>query len=454
MRLSLVLVLALVWAIPNSISCAATDEKPDAPPYITGRVFSKEKSEPLADALVILAEQKGEGDSDPYIDITSVLTDSNGRFIFSCPHLWEKHRPLVLLVWKHMFSWATYPVPNDVLMGIATRVIEIYLAPLYLDQNVCPTCAVAPASHPMEIFYATDRQPTGGRELTFLNAPDPGGQLHYGVCDAGIEGASARDPIAIDKGFAKGFHAYRSRAEFYDAIDKQQLRDVLVYIHGFDNSLDGACATAAQLGYNIRFQGPVLIYSWPSNHDVSKYREDEQAIQPSIPLLRDFMRELSSRPDRRLHLLAHSMGNRALLAALPTLVGGPQQRADIQDVVFAAPDVGSKDFEQKLVSGTHARRATLYASSRDLALCLSEKLNKEKRAGDADPEIDTAPGLDSIDASQVDDSLIGHSYFSENRSVLVDIRMLIQDSKAPAQRYGLDRKSKASGVYWVINPSR
>jgi hypothetical protein len=32
--------------------------------------------------------------------------------------------------------------------------------------------------------------------------------------------------------------------------------------------------------------------------------------------------------------------------------------------------------------------------------------------------------------------------------------MLIQDSKAPAQRYGLDRKSKASGVYWVINPSR
>ena len=48
----------------------------------------------------------------------------------------------------------------------------------------------------------------------------------------------------------------------------------------------------------------------------------------------------------------------------------------------------------------------------------------------------------------MDDSLIGHSYFSENRSVLVDIRMLIQDGKAPAQRYGLDRKSKTSGVYW------
>jgi hypothetical protein len=44
-----------------------------------------------------------------------------------------------------------------------------------------------------------------------------------------LRGASARDPIAIDKGVAQGFHAYHSRAEFYDAIDKQQFRDVLVF---------------------------------------------------------------------------------------------------------------------------------------------------------------------------------------------------------------------------------
>jgi hypothetical protein len=117
MRFSVVLGLTLVWAIPNSISWAANHEKPDAPPYSTGRVFSKEKSEPLADALVILADQKGEGNSDPYIDITSVLTDSNGTFIFSCPHLLEKHRPLVLLGGSTCFHGRRIPYLRTCLRG-------------------------------------------------------------------------------------------------------------------------------------------------------------------------------------------------------------------------------------------------------------------------------------------------------------------------------------------------
>src|ERR1700739_3196008 len=40
--------------------------------------------------------------------------------------------------------------------------------------------------------------------------------------------------------------------------------DVLIFIHGFDNSFEGVTQAAAKLGFDLKFDGPVIAYSWPS----------------------------------------------------------------------------------------------------------------------------------------------------------------------------------------------
>jgi len=77
-------------------------------------------------------------------------------------------------------------------------------------------------------------------------------------------------------------------------------------------------------------------------------------------------------------------------------------------------------------------RLTLYASSLDKALVASRKIHRYARAGDAGDDIVIVEGLDSIDASAVDTSLLGHSYFGDNRSVISDIYNLLRSPGQPA----------------------
>ncbi len=46
--------------------------------------------------------------------------------------------------------------------------------------------------------------------------------------------------------------------------------------------------------------------------------------------------------------------------------------------------------------------------------------------------------------------LMGHSYYSENRSVLSDIYYLIQEDRSPDKRFGLEPKLTPDGKYWIF----
>ena len=58
------------------------------------------------------------------------------------------------------------------------------------------------------------------------------------------------------------------------------------------------------------------------------------------------------------------------------------------------------------------------------------------------------PGIETIDASQVDTSLLGHSYFAEASTVLSDIYYLIRDGQRADRRFGLRRVDGEAGAHW------
>ena len=122
---------------------------------------------------------------------------------------------------------------------------------------------------------------------------------------------------------------------------------------------------------------------------------------------------------------------------------------------MAAPDIDTEvfinDLAPKLVDAS--RNTTLYASSNDKALQTSREVHGGyPRAGDAGEHLIILPGIDTIDASGVDTSFLGHSYFAEAGSILRDIKELVGLSKPAAQRtFLLPKKRRVDKqTYFVV----
>jgi len=241
-------------------------------------------------------------------------------------------------------------------------------------------------------------------------------------------------------------------------IGKTDERDVLLFIHGFNVEFDEAMKRTAQLGYDLNFKGGVTAFSWPSNGSVSGYIADLDSAKLSTNYLCNFIKLLIRDNVNKLHIIAHSMGNMVLTQALlllkeenflPNII--------INQIVLAAPDIDKDIFVNQIMPSIHGMaRLTLYASNKDKALITSRKIRKDYiRLGEGGNNIVIVDGLDSIDASKVDTSLLGHGYFAETQSLLNDMHMVLLG--IPPDKRILDERNKMiDGVdkkYWVFRSS-
>lgn len=153
------------------------------------------------------------------------------------------------------------------------------------------------------------------------------------------------------------------------------------------------------------------------------------------------------------YLIAHSMGSRGLTRALVSLVNNkPEYRSRIREIILAAPDIDAAVFKRDIVPEFVSARlpVTLYASSRDNALMASKEVHGYARAGDSGRGLVVLPGLETIDASDLDTSLLGHSYYGES-SVIGDMYRLTQLRKRASERDGLVAVSDRAGRYWKLS---
>ena len=93
---------------------------------------------------------------------------------------------------------------------------------------------------------------------------------------------------------------------------------------------------------------------------------------------------------------------------------------------------------------------TLYASAQDAALLASDAVHGYRRAGDSRQGVLVVDGIETIDATGLDESFLGHSYFSETKPILNDILEIINTSKRAARRRLLEKQQQDEGVYWKI----
>jgi esterase/lipase superfamily enzyme len=315
----------------------------------------------------------------------------------------------------------------------------------------------------VNVLFATDRRVTSEPSVKIRNEKEDSERLTYGNCDVAVErirGDSLFEFI-FDRD-AKRYYAVQQLGllphetfwkTFQLEMTGDNARDALLFIHGYNTSFDEACRRAAQVAYDIKFRGPILLFSWPSRDRFLDYKPDEEMAEWSNPHFAQFLKAALDQPGlAHLHIIAHSMGNRLLVSALRTGALTSMERSHLGALVFAAPDVNRSIFEQVRPLSWNAQNVTLYASSNDQILRISEFFNGFPRAGEIQPKIVLLPGLDSIDASEVDLTLLGHSYIGNSRAVLSDLAALIDDNKPPAERVGLHSNNQPPEPSWTILP--
>ena len=319
----------------------------------------------------------------------------------------------------------------------------------------------------VRVFYGTNRVETGEQKpnLVYGKASGP---LQYGYVDVTIpqthQLAELETPkewsdytIVVNKTEMRRKYVLLdsvwplSKDDFAAALRRQvgasTSKDVFVFVHGYNNSFEDTARRAAQLAYDLDFDGTPVMYSWPSQARLTGYFADQDMIEPSGPRLAEFLDTITAQSGaQRIHVLAHSMGNRVLLAALKTyLPKHPLQnhRPAFGQLVFTAPDVDRSDFIAgfSMLRGA-AERITLYASDSDYALRVSQIAHGGPRAGAAGDGVIRLQGLDTIDMSGLPADALGHSYFAASDGAVYDLLSLLWRGEPPNSP---QRCSKSSG---------
>lgn len=309
----------------------------------------------------------------------------------------------------------------------------------------------------VRVFFGTDRRPVTVSEAIFANEPSTNAErLSLGWCEVSIPrlvhrtGEIERPTYWTlnttdwfenpDRHFVIQARKLATQDEFRaslrQAVDLGPKKQILLFIHGYNTSFDDAVYRSAQLSVDLKFAGATVLYSWPSNAAVFRYGADRDQSISTLPAFKRFVRDLSrSSGAQTIHVIAHSMGNNALVHGLSELARDEQNPPHFRQIIMAAPDVDRDEFARLAEAFSRtADHFTLYAADNDRALGAAETLLGALRIGDSRPMF-LRRGMDSIDASSIIKGFLKHTYFADPR-ILADIERLIAEYQPPP-RFGL-----------------
>lgn len=244
-------------------------------------------------------------------------------------------------------------------------------------------------------------------------------------------------------------------------------KEVAVFIHGFNNSIDDAAFTIGEMWHFGGRKGVPIAYTWPAG---KSYAADYESCQFTIFHLKQFLRGIASCPDvEKVHLIAHSRGTDVTTTALRELnieyqSAGKNTRDELKlgNLVLCAADLDIDVVGQRIGAERLQlvpERVTLYVSQTDRALGAAANLifKSSDRLGhispsDLTPQQQKAlamfPQLQIIDA-RIKSDLIGHSYFHSNPAVSSDLILVLRDNRGPGAENGRPMIHRPDG-FWEI----
>ena len=188
--------------------------------------------------------------------------------------------------------------------------------------------------------------------------------------------------------------AFQPEDAWWDGLrDAANLRNgrVLLYVHGYRETLQTTARDTVQIGAMSNFGGPIIHYSWPSQGNLLSYAVDETNMYWDQRNFRNFLTKLARTEwVKEIVIVSHSLGARLVTPAVE-YVDRTSTNADssnISNIILASPDVDREDFERDIAEEVLAarrvnndRRVTVYASLSDRALAVSRAVHGYPRLG-------------------------------------------------------------------------
>ena len=314
-----------------------------------------------------------------------------------------------------------------------------------------------------------------GEEPGVAGASRPAGQFKLGKPQ--LIGSFPKTPYGVQQGRgrvhaerggrrrARGSRA-RAQAEVSRRLEKAPRKEVVIFIHGYNNSFDDA---AYSTGNICRFLGAdfvCVVLSWPAGGTsgfLFGYNVDRESGEFAVADMRKAIRAIAETKGlAKLHIIAHSRGTDVTASALQQLgiesyamKSSLGERLRIGNVILASPDIDIDVAATKILTiasdpdlpyGSSPRprgvfsqgdlHLTIYSSPNDKALEISGLLfGSVLRLGQLDPtkrlaEMAQAPpdlgGAVDFIAFGGKSNFLGHNYFLSDPRVSADIVGMIR----------------------------
>ncbi len=321
------------------------------------------------------------------------------------------------------------------------------------------------------VYFATSRKKTGLDKPEEFFGQERSDSLnpYYGYVDVSIplnhkEGHIESPLLRLEflndpkKYFMLQHLEGQDEAVFYQDLSSllstsADLQDgVVVFVHGFNVTFSDAVMRTAQLVFDSGFRGIPITYSWPSDGQMTAYVSDREDVVWSIGPIEQFLRKLRKKfPDKKVHLVAHSMGSQGLIGALFRMSLRSEESKPFETVILAAPDFDADYFQKQIAPDVRslAKQWIIYTSDKDSALDFSKTLNSMKRLGQP---ITPLAGMQVIDATGLEVTPWNvpqfHSYYATKKKVLDDLLGALRGI-TPDQRH-LKEKKQVGIAYWAF----
>jgi esterase/lipase superfamily enzyme len=252
----------------------------------------------------------------------------------------------------------------------------------------------------------------------------------------------------------KLFHETQLNDMINERLNHSKNKDVILFIHGFNNTFNESVFTLAGIWHFLKRQGVPLVYSWPAAASgLNAYFADKESGQFTIFHLKETLRTLFKNSEiENIHIIAHSRGTDVATTTLRELIienrasgGNPRKDLRIENLILAAPDLDFGIIKQRLMAeqfGPAFGKITIYTSQEDSALGISQWLTNGLSFGRLNTKdinmnernIFNSVGNVSLIKVPKSGSFIGHDYFHSNPAVSSDIINLILYKALPGSK--------------------
>jgi Uncharacterized protein conserved in bacteria len=340
----------------------------------------------------------------------------------------------------------------------------------------------------IDILYATSRKPDESKAPAVFYTNDIAKGMSTGSLNIKIDPALKIEtmlPYRLKRNGMIGIQNIDKTDEsafikkLSDAVNASPHKSLLVVVFGYKDDFEATAIKAAYFAYLLDINTPVLLFDWPGDQGVSAggYEKARSLATESGTYLGDLLTKIARevKPEK-LWVNASSLGCQVVCDAfdrMHTYDEMSDKDIEIDHVIFAAPDVGQDDFDDKFKDqlSDMSKKLTTYVSSDDEALLISGMITQKERLGRQKTQIKESAQMEEmkdliylksldpdkviiIDVTPINHSSFKHGYYLESPEFFDDFYQRVFDKQPNVNRRLYLLKVKDGTDYWVLQGSK